>query len=659
MKNFLKSFWGMFVVLFALVLMGANTPLLIKGAEQASWSQFVRLVVPYFQATDTGNQRLRIETGNTNWLENPSFESSTGTTGWGTTGSPSVTVQDDPSSYPTYEGQKRIVVGFTDGDETFEQCYSTSDSRNVEATMFVQTANGGPGGFTAADTLQLCVVVNSVEKQCTNLPLLTNGSDWQAVTATAVSSASTNTCIRIKGKGASAAGASATLDYGYLGPNRNIGTVAQATYFGGMSNAGASSCNYGESSSSGLSNFVSLSTGSSCAAWTVDSAGTANGITAQGTNDHRLNVANMPLGFYTFRLVGTFYNGFTSGGTCLFRLSDGTNSFDPQAVGDGNSAQFGGGLVFHVPVTSSGAKTFTLQAADNHASACNWTNEANYQAAWRIERYPSQSEQVVRMSQTNFDWTTCPTITGGWSTNTTYSCIWKRQGSNAYFDILVSVSGAPTSANLTLNLPVTIDTTKLSSTNNTLLSSGIASDGGIHYPLLARYESTTSVRALYWTGTPPSLSGVTQAAPFTFGSGDFVSVQFVVPVVGWTENQNAPLIKGGVTSDSATVGVIGAGSFYTTAWGTVCSAASCTMTADTTTGWTIVHSTTGQYKVLSPKAYASGFSCTVHVATTGTAFATSVPQTGNSTTEYFFVTKNAAGTNVDTYGSFTCFGGRP
>ena len=74
-------------------------------------------------------------------------------------------------------------------------------------------------------------------------------------------------------------------------PNTNIGTVAQATYFGGMSNAGANSCAYSESTSSGTSNFIDLGTGSSCAAWTVDATGTANGITAQGTNDHRLNVA--------------------------------------------------------------------------------------------------------------------------------------------------------------------------------------------------------------------------------------------------------------------------------------------------------------------------------------------------------------------------------
>ena len=291
MRKFLTSFWGMFAILFALVLMGANTPLLIGNADYPiSWFNAVRLVLPWRQATELPNQRVRIETGNTNWLRNPGFESAT-ISPWTTSGSPT-------TSFPTasYEGGKALSISQTSGSGKYVQnCVTTTDQvggTNLEMSAFVM-------GSTASG-YQVCSVVDGVEKQCVTAP--DNGNQYTQVTATAIAPttvlADNNVCIRIKSTSSGAVGI--YVDDAYLGPNRNIGTVAQATYFGGMENAGAASCAYAESTSSSISNYVDLGTGTSCAAWTVDAVGTANGITAQGTNNHRLNVANMPVGRYIF-----------------------------------------------------------------------------------------------------------------------------------------------------------------------------------------------------------------------------------------------------------------------------------------------------------------------------------------------------------------------
>src|SRR5690606_24250412 len=45
------------------------------------------------------------------------------------------------------------------------------------------------------------------------------------------------------------------------------------------------------------------------------------------------------------------------------------------------------------------------------------------------------------------------TVTGSWTANTTYSATERRVGNWAQYDVVVITSGAPTSANLAINLP--------------------------------------------------------------------------------------------------------------------------------------------------------------------------------------------------------------
>ncbi|MEN0059509.1 MAG: hypothetical protein AAGB31_11790 [Bdellovibrio sp.] len=132
------------------------------------------------------------------------------------------------------------------------------------------------------------------------------------------------------------------------------------------------------------------------------------------------------------------------------------------------------------------------------------------------------------------DWVSW-TPTGTWLTNSTYTGRRRQVGDEEEFDINVALSGAPTSATLTLNLPVTIDTAKLLGTvgNRSELKSfaGTAYDVSATsaYSVVATYNSTTEV-VLRVDGATGSL--VTQAQPFTFASGDSVNVKFSVPVVG-------------------------------------------------------------------------------------------------------------------------------
>lgn len=131
------------------------------------------------------------------------------------------------------------------------------------------------------------------------------------------------------------------------------------------------------------------------------------------------------------------------------------------------------------------------------------------------------------------------TPTGSWVSNTTYTGTYMRAGSQLYGSVKVATSGAPTSAALTVNLTplgVTINTTALTDTGAGLgstLGSCEASDSGTSYKCNVKYSSTTAVALSFQNNASGTEANVTQAAPFTFGSSDYVDFKFSVPINEW------------------------------------------------------------------------------------------------------------------------------
>jgi hypothetical protein len=136
------------------------------------------------------------------------------------------------------------------------------------------------------------------------------------------------------------------------------------------------------------------------------------------------------------------------------------------------------------------------------------------------------------------------TPTGTWISNSTYTGFLKRVGDRAKIKMKVALSGAPTSATLTFNLPsgVVIDTTKLltANGNNYLLgkSQVYDSSSGLTYQGRIRYSSTTVIQPVDFSvsGAQVDTASITQAAPVTFATGDYVEIEAEFPVVGWSSN---------------------------------------------------------------------------------------------------------------------------
>lgn len=135
------------------------------------------------------------------------------------------------------------------------------------------------------------------------------------------------------------------------------------------------------------------------------------------------------------------------------------------------------------------------------------------------------------------EWTSY-TPTGSWVTNTTYTGGYKHgPGKFLHLWFKLSLSGAPTSASLTVNLPAgfAIDTAALDATVTLyhMPSNGIAYDASAtsNRKIEVRIEDNNTLGVYYVaTGNGGIRAAVTQAAPFTFASSDVVLIYVTLPV---------------------------------------------------------------------------------------------------------------------------------
>lgn len=133
------------------------------------------------------------------------------------------------------------------------------------------------------------------------------------------------------------------------------------------------------------------------------------------------------------------------------------------------------------------------------------------------------------------------TTSGSWVTNTTYTSQYWRIADRLRGQIKVALSGAPTSANLTITLPYTLDINKMlfDDSGASIVGTVLIRDSGTNTikgvaqvlssspnQLLIRYEDDAAAGVI--------INTVTQAAPITFGANDAIIINFEAPVSGWS-----------------------------------------------------------------------------------------------------------------------------
>ena len=139
------------------------------------------------------------------------------------------------------------------------------------------------------------------------------------------------------------------------------------------------------------------------------------------------------------------------------------------------------------------------------------------------------------------------TPTGAFTTNTTYTGFWRRNRDSIDIRVMLSFSGATNATtNATFNLVsgLTIDTAKIMSTTDTLMSfnsTGKYLDSGVSFnEIYAAYLSTTSFRintnisASAGSTDTNTAVGTNSNLPAIPASGDLLEVEvYGVPITGW------------------------------------------------------------------------------------------------------------------------------
>lgn len=133
------------------------------------------------------------------------------------------------------------------------------------------------------------------------------------------------------------------------------------------------------------------------------------------------------------------------------------------------------------------------------------------------------------------------TPTGTWTTNTTYSGVWIRDGKFMDIKYSVTTSGAPTAAALTVGIPATY-TMDIAGNyppfGSIKVGDGYAIDVGVIRNVVAVDFATSTTLSLYPYDASATyeriLNNVNATIPFTFGSGDGITFNARVPILGWT-----------------------------------------------------------------------------------------------------------------------------
>lgn len=127
------------------------------------------------------------------------------------------------------------------------------------------------------------------------------------------------------------------------------------------------------------------------------------------------------------------------------------------------------------------------------------------------------------------------TPTGSWIANTTYTGFWRRVGEDMEVKVELAITGAPTAANLTINLPVgyRIDAKKLpaAGTRNTFGTVAIDDNGARAWIGIVSFNDSDKVIIMHADISNGSV--VSDTSPFVWAAGDSLGCFFNVPIEGW------------------------------------------------------------------------------------------------------------------------------
>jgi hypothetical protein len=375
------------LLIFSHVALAGLPPTTMKGQGDAGAKTTFNFQVPHKQATRINGTTALIETGSGNLLENPGFEA--GAHGWDygpvLGGAVAPTLETNaaevgnglksltwtPNSAGHYIHTPHVVVPNTlVGTDGLFSCY-------------VKTAS-------TAHKLQVTVGGNVL-----NEVTITGASEYKLVEVGFTLPA---TGLAFHGQVSAGDTTVIKLDDCYVGRNTNIGSVAQATFYGEVVWPGTTNCVWSRNSNQSWGSF---SADADCT--TPATTNIRGAASAPATKIPAGRFLNMPEGEYRFVATGGFQ---ASGGNgCSYRFTDGTVSSEAQTVLSSVSSEVPV-IEGRMTLTASADRTVEIQATGTiGASDCYIVaSSAMRYLTITAYRFPTAAETVVRANTSAVQW---------------------------------------------------------------------------------------------------------------------------------------------------------------------------------------------------------------------------------------------------------------
>lgn len=238
---------------------------------------------------------------------------------------------------------------------------------------------------------------------------------------------------------------------------------------------------------------------------------------------------------------GNCTNATTGAKTCTFTTGLFTSSPNCLCV-DAESTTSGASRVCQVTATSSSAVTFYTYA--NGAAQDNAT-------ILSCQRSEPNSGFAVRMDQTNFGVTTLTALPSsqGYGTISSVQYNYWREGELLKLNVSFT-STTPTGVEARVGLPTGLAVSTKYATKTTVgkffNGATATAHGGSVMAVSGNTYVTFSDYGVFGNASVAPTANANGSA--TVGSGSTIQFTAEIPIQGWTSNQNAPLIIGGVTS---------------------------------------------------------------------------------------------------------------
>jgi hypothetical protein len=613
-------------------------PTTIKGQTDVSPKTKFGFQVPHNQATDLGGISSLIETGNTNILKNPGFED---------------------TSIATWTASGGIVTNNSTSKATGTKGLSW-DSDSASQTL-VSDLIVVPNGFQGNNGYAYCNIKTvsgtathtfTVDNGTTNIvtPVTINSSTdrFQRTSVNFVYPSSGS--IRIKITSVAANEPNIYIDDCYLGEATNVSSVSQAQLVGTVKVTGCAS-----PWSTTSTTFASFATQAGCSYAVTGQA------LAPTTNIPAIRFANLAPGDYRIEYEGSLYTSATAGRQdAYFQFYDGSNEYREVSTIGGTTVgdfkpNFSASYTYTAPQSNI---TLQVRAKTSNSQTTFIYGTTAQPGVIRVYYFPSQSQLAVSSAQTDYDWTSfTPTYSASFGTVTGSSCYKKRRGP----DLLVKctgITGTVTAAIGSIDIPdsLVLDTTKNPSLSGLQGNSAVGlfyQDGAANRNAAIVTLPATSTTKVY---VGPRSSDTAILAPQNmnnfYGSSEEFSLNFTVPIVGWSENQRAPTLIGSVTSNAS-----GAERLERAQVTSSCTSSPCTIASQSGSWLTnITRSTTGTYAINYPSGtFSAAPTCVCNSSISQNRFCSTQSAT---TTSVSILMTDQTNTLLDSAFNILCMGAR-